>query len=260
MADNKQWFKVWTSILTDPCLAFLHNQTVGCWTRLCALTAQHGIDGKLTIPQQQLLVTLHLSNATQEEINRVINELKTLNILISEEVQKDTVTNVTLQIVNWGKYQAYSESYERVNKFRKIQKERYTCNVEKKRREEKRREENKDNQYKYKDKDKKYIYGEFKNVLLTNEELKKLKDTFGDIKTEKWIKTLDEGIENKGYKYNSHYLTILKWDRNEKERKGDNYDRQRDSGIRPNVTGEKEANNTKSDKYDGFGTVINLDE
>ena len=141
MADNKQWFKVWTSMLTDPNLSSLHNQTVGCWLRLCALTAQHGTDGKLTIPQHQLLVTLHISTAPQNEIDQILNELKTLNISMDEEVQKGCVTLVTLQIVNWAKYQAYSESFERVRKFRKLEKERYTCNVEKKRREEKRREE-----------------------------------------------------------------------------------------------------------------------
>ena len=141
MADGKQWFKVLTSILTDPALSFLHNQTVGVWLRLCALTAQHGDSGKITIPTQQLLVTLHLSNATQNEINKIFNEIKTLHITCNEEVQKDSVTLVTLQFLNWQKYQAYSESYERVNKFRKSKSERYKCNVEKKRREEKRREE-----------------------------------------------------------------------------------------------------------------------
>lgn len=140
MADNKQWFKVWTSILTDPQLASLHNQTVGCWVRLCALTAQHGTGGILKITAQQLIVTLHLLKASQNDINKIFNDLKKLNILINEEVQKESVTLVTLQFLNWQKYQAYSESYERVNKFRKRKSERYTCNVEKKRREEKRRE------------------------------------------------------------------------------------------------------------------------
>ena len=58
--------------------------------------------------------------------------------------------------------------------------------------------------------DKKHIYGEFKNVKLTDEEYQKLKDKFNN-DAEKWIKTVDEGIEYKGYKYKSHYMAILKW-------------------------------------------------
>ena len=143
MADGKQWFKVWTSILTDPALAYLHNQTVGVWLRLCALTAQHGNRGLLEIPAQQLLVTLHLTKAPQEDVNKIFTELKTLNISCNKEVQKDSVTLVTLQFANWQKYQAYSDSYERVNKFRKAQKKRYSVTDEEKRREEKRRDKKK---------------------------------------------------------------------------------------------------------------------
>jgi hypothetical protein len=55
------------------------------------------------------------------------------------------------------------------------------------------------------------IYGEFKNVLLSLDERNKLERKFGSVGTAGWIKTLDEGIELKGYKYKSHYLAILKW-------------------------------------------------
>ena len=56
---------------------------------------------------------------------------------------------------------------------------------------------------------KKHKYGEYKNVLLKDEELQKLKDEY-----ENWealIKYLDEYIEMKGYKAKSHYLCIKKW-------------------------------------------------
>jgi hypothetical protein len=64
---------------------------------------------------------------------------------------------------------------------------------------------------KEKEKKKKHIYGEFKNVLLTDEENQKLKDKYKD-KYEWHIENLSEAIARKGYKYKSHYLTILKWD------------------------------------------------
>lgn len=61
----------------------------------------------------------------------------------------------------------------------------------------------------------KHKYGEYRNVLLTDGELQGLKEKFGDNKAQEWIKTMDEGIETKGYKYKSHYLAILKWAKNE---------------------------------------------
>ena len=55
----------------------------------------------------------------------------------------------------------------------------------------------------------KHKYGEFKHVLLKDEELQKLKKDFSN--WEELIKYLDEYIEMKGYKAKSHYLAIRKW-------------------------------------------------
>lgn len=66
----------------------------------------------------------------------------------------------------------------------------------------------------------KHIYGEYKHVLLTDEQYVKIKDKFGD-DTERVINNLDEGIELKGYKYKNHYLAILKWNKNEQAGKPD---------------------------------------
>lgn len=64
---------------------------------------------------------------------------------------------------------------------------------------------------------KKHKYGEFKHVLLKPEEYDKLLEKFGSKGRDKWIKTLDEGIELKGYSYKSHYLAILKWSKSPKK-------------------------------------------
>ena len=55
----------------------------------------------------------------------------------------------------------------------------------------------------------KHKYGEYKNVLLKDEELQKLKEKYQN--WEELIKYLDEYIEMKGYKAKSHYLAITKW-------------------------------------------------
>jgi len=58
-------------------------------------------------------------------------------------------------------------------------------------------------------KDNKHKYGEFKHVMLKDEELKKLQQEYEN--WEELIKYLDEYIEMKGYKAKSHYLAIKKW-------------------------------------------------
>lgn len=55
----------------------------------------------------------------------------------------------------------------------------------------------------------KHKYGEYKNVLLKDEELQKLREEYQN--WEELIRYLDEYIEMKGYKAKSHYLCIKKW-------------------------------------------------
>lgn len=57
----------------------------------------------------------------------------------------------------------------------------------------------------------KHKHGEYKNVLLTDVEVTKLCNEFGEAMAYKAIKFLDEYIEMKGYKAKSHYLAIRKW-------------------------------------------------
>lgn len=51
-------------------------------------------------------------------------------------------------------------------------------------------------------------------VYLTIEEYQKLVTRFGEEKTKRLIEQLNNGIGSKGYKYKSHYFTILSWERN----------------------------------------------
>lgn len=52
-------------------------------------------------------------------------------------------------------------------------------------------------------------YGEFKNVLLTDEDVEKLDREIPD--HEKWIQKLSEYMEMTGKTYKNHYLTIRNW-------------------------------------------------
>ena len=62
----------------------------------------------------------------------------------------------------------------------------------------------------------KKAYGEFENVLLTDEEYNKLQNQFTDLAQR--IERLSLYIESKGAKYKSHYATLLSWARKDTDR------------------------------------------
>ncbi len=61
----------------------------------------------------------------------------------------------------------------------------------------------------------KHKYGEYKNVLLTDEELQKLKTEYSDY--EERIEKLSSYVESTGKRYKSHYATIRMWARKDAE-------------------------------------------
>lgn len=63
----------------------------------------------------------------------------------------------------------------------------------------------------------KHKHGEYKHVLLTSDEYKRLCEDWGVQELLRMIKVLDEGIETKGYKYKNHNLALRKWKANEKK-------------------------------------------
>ena len=70
----------------------------------------------------------------------------------------------------------------------------------------------------------KHKYGEYKNVLLTDEELQKLKTEYSDY--EERIERLSAYVESTGKKYKSHYATIRMWAKKDKEVKPQQYGKQ----------------------------------
>ncbi len=76
----------------------------------------------------------------------------------------------------------------------------------------------------------KKAYGEFTNVLLTEQEYRKLEDKFGAGVSDR-IEALSLGIESKGYKYKSHYATILSWEQKDRKERRDGGMGYRGGGI-----------------------------
>lgn len=76
---------------------------------------------------------------------------------------------------------------------------------------------------KHKTKNKKEItkekFGEFENVLLSADELQKLKSKLG-AETESYIERLSSYIASSGKKYKSHYATILSWTQKDTKNSG----------------------------------------
>ena len=58
-------------------------------------------------------------------------------------------------------------------------------------------------------------YGEFKNVLLTDDEYKKIEE----INALSQIENLSSYMASTGKRYKGHYATILNWDRRDKQKK-----------------------------------------
>lgn len=106
------------------------------------------------------------------------------------------------------------------------------------------------------EKKQKHKYGEFKRVLLTDEELEKLNKEFGEEKTQKAITYLDEYIEMKGAKYKSHYLAMRKWVFNAVEEKEQKSAKTNDKGK---STKDKQGGRQYSSK-DYQRLYDNLDE
>lgn len=90
---------------------------------------------------------------------------------------------------------------------------------------------------------KEYIYpalGEFKNVLLTEDELEKLKGRYPEDYQDR-IDNLSEYMKSKGRKYSSHYATILAWarkDMRDADTGAGGSSKKQDSGSAKNYSGD----------------------
>lgn len=89
----------------------------------------------------------------------------------------------------------------------------------------------------------KHKYGEYNNVLLTDEELEKLKTEYSDYKER--IERLSSYVASTGKSYKSHYATIRNWARKDAEKGKGSYADNRASA-------ERAAN----DKWGKIGTYL----
>lgn len=125
MSDQKRWFKLWHSALSDPDLIALPPEIRWAWAALGAYTNEHGTNGRIKIiPPNPYLSAV--CGVTDDALLATIKLLP--HIDIEEGKNGDGSWNVTWR--NWYKYQVDS-SASRTSQWRRS----------KRRGEEKRREE-----------------------------------------------------------------------------------------------------------------------
>ena len=75
-------------------------------------------------------------------------------------------------------------------------------------------------------KEPRHKYGEFKNVLLSDKDLEKLKAEYGEELVEKYIKKMDGWIELNGRRYKNYYLALRQWMNKEVSKKQEKVEKQ----------------------------------
>ena len=168
--------------------------------------------GELLTGRKSISAKLKIS---ESKVQRILKDLES-----EQQIEQQTSNqNRLISILNWEKYQhceqqteqqvnnEWTTSEQQVNTNKNVKNDNNVKNVKK-------------------DTPTKHKFGEFKHVLLTDNELIKLKNTYKN--ADELITYLDEYIEMKGYKAKSHYMAIKKWVVSAVERNG-NYNKQTES-------------------------------
>jgi predicted phage replisome organizer len=224
MADVK-WIKITTDIFDDEKILLIEsmpdsNAVIVVWFKLLCLAGKQNNSGvfmlndKIPYTEKMLSTIFRMNEAT------VTMALKTFEQFGMIEIIDGVIT-----IPNWGKHQSLDQLEERkeymknyMQNYRQKQKA-ISCKVNSKVNSKvnvNSLEEELDKDIE-KNKIKKHKYGEYANVLLSDEELSKLKSEFSD--WEERIEKLSIYMASTGKRYKSHLATIRNWARKEEKPK-----------------------------------------
>ena len=244
MADVK-WIKITTDIFDDEKVLMIESlpsadSIIVIWFKLLALAGKQNNSGVFIMNNRIPYTEEMLASIFRREINTVRLALTTFEKYGMIDIIDDVIT-----IPNWGKHQNleqiqarrdYKKEWQR--EYRKKQKlliqnqedggSERGCpqgqNVHSLEEDKERDIDKEINNSIISDSDEpkppkkvKHKYGEYKNVLLTDEELEKLKEEYPDYLDR--IERLSSYVESTGKKYKSHYATIRNWARNDKKPK-----------------------------------------
>ncbi len=241
MADVK-WIKITTDVFDDEKILLIESlpeadSIIVIWFKLLCLAGKQNNNGVFVMGNKIAYTDKMLATIFRRKEATVQMALRTFEDFGMVELVDGVIT-----IPNWEKHQNIDslekireQTRKRVAKHREKQKQLLCdsnvtcndtvtqCNATEKNREDKNRldidkniSDSVESAHAPKKKIQKHKYGEYDNVLLTDEEMEKLKKEFPDIDDR--IEKLSSYVASTGKKYKSHYATIRNWAKRDKER------------------------------------------
>ena len=242
MAEVK-WIKITTDIFSDEKILLIEqmpdaDSLLVIWFKLLCMAGKENNYGVFMMRNRMPYTEEMLATIFRRPINTVRLALSTFEAFGMIDIEDDIIV-----IPNWEKHQNI-EGMEKIREQNRIRKRRQrekqkqalleSQNVtvtghhatDKNRKDKNRSEEEKDilsasdesePPAPKKTKPVKHKYGEYNNVLLTDDELQKLKTEYSDYQAR--IENLSSYVASTGKSYKSHYATIRNWARKDAEKK-----------------------------------------
>jgi len=226
MAEIK-WIKITTDIFDDEKIKIIEKMPEGdtmlvIWLKLLTLAGKKNDHGFVYFTKEIPYTPEILSDIFGRESRLISLALNTFCSFGMIEIEKDIIS-----VLNWDRHQNI-EGMDKIREQNRIRQANYRerkqlpdsnvisrdSNGTDKIRLDKEEDKNKSK----KEKQPKHKHGEYSHVLLTDEQFLKLESDWGIEELERMIQKLDEGIEEKGYKYKNHNLTLRKWKSNDKSK------------------------------------------
>lgn len=211
----KGYIKAYRSLLDNP-LVCKDTETFAVWNYLL-LSVNHIeqkvlfggksitlLPGQMITGRKKIAEFWHISESKVERILKLFESEQQIE-------QQKSNKNRLITVLNWSRYQLSEQQIEQqVNNNRTTSEQQVNTNKNIK------NDKNINNYTMRARTHAKKKYGEFKNVLLTDDEVEKLKRQLPNF--EKNLETFSKKLEMKNYKYKSHYLAMLNWFKEEPER------------------------------------------
>ena len=141
---------------------------------------------------------------SKDRISRLISGLKNKGYITVELVYKEGTCEVDKRIIKLSPYSYFYQGVQNhqggIGENTKDITNNYNIN-----------NNNNKTSKKKTTKEVRHKYGEFKNVLLSDKDLEKLKAEYGEELVEKYIKKMDEWLELNGKHYKNYYLALRQW-------------------------------------------------
>ncbi len=257
MSSEIHWIKITTDMFEDEKIRLIEKMPDGdtilvIWIKLLTLAGRVNAGGYILLTENIPYTDEMLSTLFSRPIMTV-----QLALQVFEKFDMLHLDGVSLVLTNWGKHQN-AEALDRIREQTRLRVAKHrgkdgnvTQPLQVTQGNATEVEIEVDTKIKNKTKEK-LLYGQFSNVLLTENEYTKLRERFSEIDADAKIENLSIGIESKGYKYKSHYATILNWSR-----------RDDDTGIAPDIpvpAPDRAMNADITDNLDAINAIWRKDD